>query len=618
MTPVAHFLLAIISIALLVSMMASTGLARPSSRQRVFSSEPVSDVEMDDDEFDGLFRQARMEEQLAGRISCRTCRETVRAFQKVARVEKSEPVLVKLARQICIRFNLQTEQVCQSAVGSYTPWLLQVIRSERFDPSRFCGMTGRCLTDSYMDWTPAFPKPKPDTAKGKRRNVSANGEKKYILHLSDWHFDPLYMVGYEAECADPLCCRPPHAPLGGIVKKPAGLFGEFKCDTPRILAESVLQHAKEIMNGTYDFVMFSGDLPPHDIWVVDEENVIYAENEVAKQLQTSFKNTHVFMSIGNHESVPPNSFPSHQLPDSNVTWLYESLAKQWAPWMPPSTQDTFKKFGYYSSRRKEDNLRVIVINSNFAYLLNWWIFVSESDPDNMLHWLISELQEAEDVGEDVYILGHIPPSNADVSRYWSFAFNEIVKRYSDTILGQFYGHTHTDAMQIVYDQNMSTNVTEPVNVVYVCPSITPFVDLNPGFRVYEVDAATNVITNHFTYVMDLQASNSAQLPIWNLEYDAKSAYEMKSLSPKEWHKVTVKMANQQVDRSGNDFLDKYLTYRVKSKMDEVKCGLKCRKSFICAIRTSQSFGKCFDGMDDDPSGFYDIAGVDPFVEPRVC
>eukprot|EP00158_Paraphelidium_tribonemae_P004518 Partr_v1_DN26801_c0_g1_i1_m40277 putative Sphingomyelin phosphodiesterase len=172
------------------------------------------------------------------------------------------------------------------------------------------------------------------------------------------------------------------------------------------------------------------------------------------------------------------------------------------------------------------------------------------------------------------------------------AFNKIVRRYNDTIVAQFYGHKHTDLTEIFYDDVETREI--PIGVAYVGPSITPFTDLNPGFRVYEVDVDTNIVTNHFTWVLDLQASNEKHEAVWIQEYDALSAFEMKSLSPASWHEVTLKMEREEKDEAGNDFLEKYIMFKSKMVMSKVECDSKCRKQQICAIRTSQSFTECID------------------------
>lgn len=75
----------------------------------------------------------------------------------------------------------------------------------------------------------------------------------------------------------------------------------------------------------------------------------------------------------------------------------------------------------------------------------------------MINWL----QYAEDHGEKVHILGHIPPRQCMGSFSWNF--DRIVNRYESTIAGQFYGHTHNDQFVIHYDQNDSQR---PVSMVF--------------------------------------------------------------------------------------------------------------------------------------------------------
>ena len=57
-------------------------------------------------------------------------------------------------------------------------------------------------------------------------------------------------------------------------------------------------------------------------------------------------------------------------------------------------------------------------------------------------------------------------------------------RFAGTISAQFFGHTHYDEYEIFYDIRQQY---VPNNVAYLAPSVTTFFDLNPGYRVYDVD-----------------------------------------------------------------------------------------------------------------------------------
>lgn len=59
-----------------------------------------------------------------------------------------------------------------------------------------------------------------------------------------------------------------------------------------------------------------------------------------------------------------------------------------------------------------------------------------------------------------------------------------VFRYESTITAQFFGHTHNDEFELFYD---TSDLGRAVNVAFIGPSVTPYADLNPGYRIYYVD-----------------------------------------------------------------------------------------------------------------------------------
>lgn len=57
-------------------------------------------------------------------------------------------------------------------------------------------------------------------------------------------------------------------------------------------------------------------------------------------------------------------------------------------------------------------------------------------------------------------------------------------RYENTIAAQFFGHTHYDELELFYP---AEEPYRPSSVAYVGPSVTPYYNLNPGYRIYYVD-----------------------------------------------------------------------------------------------------------------------------------
>ena len=120
---------------------------------------------------------------------------------------------------------------------------------------------------SPLNTTGLFPKPKP-------ANVSvpaASGKRVKVLHLSDFHLDPRYSAGSEANCTAGLCCRTNVHASGasiGQISLPAALYGAYQCDTPYYLGLAALQ-AIAPLTGTDGpnsaaWTIYTGDLVSHD------------------------------------------------------------------------------------------------------------------------------------------------------------------------------------------------------------------------------------------------------------------------------------------------------------------------------------------------------------------
>lgn len=164
----------------------------------------------------------------------------------------------------------------------------------------------------------------------------------------------------------------------------------------------------------------------------------------------------------------------------------------------------------------------------------------EPDPEGILGWLVEELQQAEDDGDKVLIIGHMSPIHTDADHILAKQFSRVISRYRDIISGQFYGHSHFDEFQLLYDidKQRRDNATnpDPVHVAYLGPSVTPFTSLNPAFRIYKYSRKTYQLLNHYTYSFDLMEANKpGNEPQWYLLYDAKNTYGLKDMSANSWH-----------------------------------------------------------------------------------
>jgi sphingomyelin phosphodiesterase len=137
--------------------------------------------------------------------------------------------------------------------------------------------------------------------------------------------------------------------------------------------------------------------------------------------------------------------------------------------------------------------------------------------------LAGQLAAAEASGQKAWIISHIPASN-DCLPDWSNFHNTIVTRFNATIAGIFSGHTHRDQFELYFDGK--GNATQNALAVgWIGPSVTPYTQLNPGWRVYTVDQNTFEVTDAVTYITDLskaaELDQSGGSPTWFKEYSMR-------------------------------------------------------------------------------------------------
>lgn len=117
------------------------------------------------------------------------------------------------------------------------------------------------------------------------------------------------------------------------------------------------------------------------------------------------------------------------------------------------------------------------------------MFYETESLHQQLLWLVSVLEKAENDGEYVHILAHIPPSSAYSLRAWSKSYEHIVKRFSHIISGQFFGHTHFDEWTVSFKDTPSSAA---LNVAWTAGSGTSFIGLNSNYRLNYIDSRTFV------------------------------------------------------------------------------------------------------------------------------
>jgi sphingomyelin phosphodiesterase len=136
------------------------------------------------------------------------------------------------------------------------------------------------------------------------------------------------------------------------------------------------------------FGIMTGDIPPHEVWstlpFMKTERI---HDSAYALLHTHFDskdkiNTRLYPAVGNHEAAPTNNFPlsTSDIPSEqnreylSLEWLYTALSKNWNGWIA-NDPDFYVQTttGSYATRPVE-GLKLISLNTNFCYTLNWWLY----------------------------------------------------------------------------------------------------------------------------------------------------------------------------------------------------------------------------------------------------
>ncbi len=303
----------------------------------------------------------------------------------------------------------------------------------------------------------------------------------------------------------------------------------------------------------------------------------------------------VYGTIGNHEVHPVNIFEPKSVGNASQ-WVYDAIAKKWASWIGDTAKQTVLDIGAYSTKYPNGNLRVISLNTNMYYRFNFAVYQQKmlQDPNGQLAWLVKELDAAEKAGENVYIIGHMPMGTPDALTDYANYFDQVVQRYSTTIRGLFFGHTHDDHFEVSYSDYSKRDSSHATAMSYICPSLVPTSGM-PAFRVYDVDPDTFAILDAVTYMADMNDTEFQKSgPVWKKYYSAKETYGSllsppvaaeAELTPSFWHNVTSAF------ESNTTLFDEYVSRKSRGWLKK-KCDGDCKDEEICQLRAGRSQDNC--------------------------
>ncbi|XP_078087365.1 acid sphingomyelinase-like phosphodiesterase 3b [Mustelus asterias] len=400
----------------------------------------------------------------------------------------------------------------------------------------------------------------------------AGSSTGYFWHITDVHWDPDYRVTDNPLAVCPSASEP--------VRNP-GKWGSYLCDSPWALINSSIHAMKDIFPNP-NFIIWTGDDTPHiPNEKLSEEAVLRMIGNVSQLIQHVFPETKVYAAMGNHDIHPKSQFPAI----GHV--IYNQTAELWAQWLDTASISTFQKGAFYTEQLlHREGQRIIILNTNFYYKSNA-LTADLSDPAGQFRWFDDILSRASTAGEKVYIIGHVPPGFFEKKRgthWFQENFNkkyiEIIKKHSQVIAGQFFGHQHRDSFRIFYSNNGS-----PVSTMFIAPAVTPWKTTlaglrdgsqNPGIRLFEYNTDTLQILDVVTYYLNLTFANT-WAPHWEKEYRLTEAFQVPDATVESMQIVLDKLSQ---DKS---HLQKYYEYNSVS-YDLGECNKWCQTDHICAIK----------------------------------
>ncbi|EEZ97241.2 Sphingomyelin phosphodiesterase-like Protein [Tribolium castaneum] len=468
--------------------------------------------------------------KLANDIFCQSCELVFNQIIEYRRGGANKDSMISYFQKLCRLFTDWGPVACDGYINIEIDTVLYIIDNKKdLTGFRICAIAFQqktCKDPNLKKWSVAIP---PQPQPGNPPKIHHNHATPLkLLHLTDFHYDPLYQAGSNAACDLPLCCQQSNGPP---VKPPnaAGFWGDYRvCDTPWYSITNLTAHLTQ-NHATFDLVYYTGDIISHRSWATTKDHNVEAVQKIFKLFKDTFNATPVYPILGNHEPHPTDFYsPDGVSPKISTQWVFDLMAAEWARWLPNDTSATIKAGGYYTVLVKP-KFRIVALNSNVCFISNLWLLYDDNDPYDQLKWLVQVLTEAEKNGEKVHILSHIPPGEILCLQRWSNQFHKIVNRFAPIIVGQFNGHTHLDELRLFRDTN---NTRKIVNVAYNAGSFTTFVGYNPNYRTYEIDQNDYSVLDYDHYTFNLTKANQDRnkTPDWFKLYSFKEAYGLKNTS----------------------------------------------------------------------------------------
>ncbi len=266
-----------------------------------------------------------------------------------------------------------------AGLGAYYAQLFSKMSNDTGDFSTYCHYQWSVCPEPPLvgiDERQYFS-PKADSA---NKVPGPSGNTINVLHLSDWHLDPRFDIGSEANCTSHLCCRPgaTNNDLDTTAldpSLPASRFGALLCDSPPDLALSAFTSMPQFFDmSNISFSIFTGDIVSHDLDdALSQAYVEYEEEITYRTFKAALRDVPLYATLGNHDSFPQALNTQNDLAPKNAfSWNYELLSSLWqnASWLTPDEASYASTHYAAYAHPPPSGLRIISINTDFVSLFH--------------------------------------------------------------------------------------------------------------------------------------------------------------------------------------------------------------------------------------------------------
>ena len=452
-------------------------------------------------------------------FSCTLCQRIIRAVTTTIREKYGYEGIEYYAELLC-SLALDRE-VCNTYISKYGPFFIDSIILRAGNEENLCKKLGFCIEgeeveDTY-DYALRLLKDKPKDKK--REGIDYSAPTLKMLQLTDIHLDVNYLENGTVYCDEPVCCRTPASTYSRIKSGKFGFLG--RCDASLPLIDSFMDKAYELQP---DFIIWTGDNSPHNSKNSTQEDNYEATIIVKNKLNEKFKKEiPIYPALGNHEKYPADLYVG------NETDLLEKYAEIFKDYFyEEQAYENFRKYGYYTEKYKDTNLRIVVLN---CFLCDTWNFYliggRHEEAKQEFIWLEEVLRQAEKDGEYIYLIDHFPINSIFELTECAQRLRALIDRFDYIIRGFFSGHTHLDDISPV------RTYFEPkpiININYIAPPLTTYPGRHPSFRQFIIDSNTKNIIDYEQYRLNITEANEKNEANWFITYKATELFNVTDLT----------------------------------------------------------------------------------------